>query len=122
METVAEFDFLIKYVEGSTNILADALSQIYGNDAARTVCAPSEYTQHNEDHPVPDHKDLQLSMPVYAGLEASAITCSKSGNHPTWMKDTKHMHQHWWNMLKQTTDLPDGQVEGEGGGGVPVVI
>src|SRR5262249_4723362 len=46
LEAISEFDFEIVYVEGSTNILADALSRIYSNDAAGTMRAPSEFPQH----------------------------------------------------------------------------
>ena len=74
METLSEFNFTVRYVEGTTNILADALSRIYSNDTAGTVHAAAEYTQHDEDHPPPDQQDLCLSMLLYVGLEASMIT------------------------------------------------
>ena len=42
---ISKFDFEIEYVLGVENILPDALSQLYSNDAVGTVQAPSEYIQ-----------------------------------------------------------------------------
>ena len=74
MEVLSEFNFTIIYVEGTLNILADALSRIYSNDATSTMRTPVEYTQHDEDHPLPNNQELQVSMPVHTGMEANAVT------------------------------------------------
>ena len=47
LEALSEFDFVVKYIPGETNVLADALSCIYANDSAGTVCSHSEYTYHD---------------------------------------------------------------------------
>jgi hypothetical protein len=43
MEAMGDFSFDVIYIEGAENILADALSRIYANDAPGTVRAPTEY-------------------------------------------------------------------------------
>lgn len=56
-------------------MLADALSRIYSNEAIGTVRAQSEYTYHD----VIDNNDLNIesiTMPVFAGLEAMAMSTS----------------------------------------------
>ncbi len=42
LESLSEFDFEVIYIAGTENILCDALSQLYANDAVGTVRAPSE--------------------------------------------------------------------------------
>jgi hypothetical protein len=65
----------VKYVPGTENVLADALSRIYSNEAPGTVRARSEYTYHDiVDNSVLDINSI--SMPVFAGLEAMALTSS----------------------------------------------
>ena len=71
MEKIGKFDFEVVYIPGVKNVLADALSCIYSNEAPGTVCTPSEYTYHdiiNED-PIPQHEILMLLL---AGLDAVA--------------------------------------------------
>jgi hypothetical protein len=69
-----EFDFEIHYIPGETNILADALSRIYGNEPTGEVRAESEYVQDMDpDDPVPDHIKLaaiNLSAPVLTDSSA----------------------------------------------------
>ena len=48
MEKISKFDFEIVYVPGTENMLADALSQMYSNDAPGTICSDAEYTQHGD--------------------------------------------------------------------------
>jgi hypothetical protein len=72
IEKISSFDFDIEYVPGTDNVLADALSPIYSNEAPGTVRARSEYTYHD----VIDMDVLDLgaiSMPVFAGGEAAAL-------------------------------------------------
>jgi hypothetical protein len=73
VEKISGFHFEVKYVPGTENVLADALSRIYSNEAPGTVRSRSEYTDHN----VVDNDDIELnsiSMPVFAGGEAAALT------------------------------------------------
>ncbi|PIL27303.1 transcription factor [Ganoderma sinense ZZ0214-1] len=74
MEKLSEFDFRVEYVPGVDNVLADALSRIYSNDAPGTVRAPSEYAQHDVAAAGAPSEDLanMISMPVLVGLEAMA--------------------------------------------------
>ncbi|KAG9227810.1 hypothetical protein CCMSSC00406_0000544 [Pleurotus cornucopiae] len=49
LERLGDFDFEPVYIPGSENVLSDALSQIYSNDAPGTICAASEYTLHDDE-------------------------------------------------------------------------
>ena len=53
MELLLEFDFEIIYIEGTQNILCDALSCLYANDAAGTVRSSTEYLEHDDENHVP---------------------------------------------------------------------
>lgn len=84
-EQLADFDFKVVNVAGVENILSDALSRMYANDAPGTVRSPSEYPQHDEwstplyVRPSPN----ELTCPVLVGLEAAAMsTRSKTGSLP----------------------------------------
>jgi hypothetical protein len=73
VEKISGFDFDIKYVSGTENVLADALSRIYSNEAPGTVRARSEYTYHD----IVDNDVIEtnaISMPVFAGRETIALT------------------------------------------------
>ena len=48
MEKIGEFNFDVIYVPGKENILSDALSCIYSNDASGTVRSPAEYATHDD--------------------------------------------------------------------------
>jgi hypothetical protein len=72
LEKISSFDFEVVYVPGSENVVADALSRIYSNDAPGTVRARSEYTYHdviNEDLEI-----LTDPLPILAGVEAVVET------------------------------------------------
>jgi hypothetical protein len=76
IEKISSFDFEVKYVPGTENILADALSRIYSNEAPGTVRARSEYTYHD----VVSNNDLEIqsiSIPVFAGMEARALSSDR---------------------------------------------
>lgn len=72
MEKLAEFDFKVEYVPGTENALADALSQIYSNDAPGTVRSPSEYTEFDDESTSKEPLRELISMPVLVWLEAPA--------------------------------------------------
>ena len=110
METLSEFNFTIVYVEGTTNVLADALSRIYWNDASGTVRTSAEYAQHNKDYPPPSSDDLKISMPVHAGIKANVMTCTQMGILPQWTFVPKRQHQCWDH--EQLLNLCESQVEG----------
>jgi hypothetical protein len=72
VEKILSFDFEIQYLPGTENVLADALSQIYSNEAPGTGRARSEYTYYD----VVNNDVLELatiSMPVFARGEAAAF-------------------------------------------------
>jgi len=70
LEKISSFDFEVVYVPGSENVVADALSRIYSNDAPGTVRARSEYTYH--DVVDDDVSILSDDLLILAGLEAWA--------------------------------------------------
>ena len=72
LEKISEFDFEIEYVPGVENVLPDALSRMYSNDAPGTVRAASEYAQ-LADAGIESALASLVSMPVVVGLEAGAV-------------------------------------------------
>ena len=46
IEKVSTFVFKVVYIEGSENVVADALSKLYSNDSAESQLARSEFTYH----------------------------------------------------------------------------
>jgi len=79
MELISEFDFEVIYIKGKENALSDALSRIYSNDAPGTVRAASEFTEHDEDYPIERMISAGISMPVFVGIEANAMTLRQRG-------------------------------------------
>ncbi len=53
IEKISEFHFSVEYIPGLENVLPNALSQLYTNDAPGTVRAASEYTAYNNDEDLP---------------------------------------------------------------------
>jgi hypothetical protein len=93
IEALSEFNFEIVYIEGVNNILSDALSRLYSNDAAGTVRSPMEYTQYDEDYPAEYLSTLGISLPLFVGVEANALTTrSKSGARPAWILKPKRLY------------------------------
>ncbi|SJL12635.1 uncharacterized protein ARMOST_16064 [Armillaria ostoyae] len=72
MEKLGEFDFKVQYVPGAQNILADALSCLWSNEALGTVRGRGVYTYHD----VIDNDSIEthgVSMPVLVGVEAACL-------------------------------------------------
>jgi len=68
LEKIGPFDFEVVYVPGSENVIADALSRIYSNEAPGIIRAKSEYTYYDI---VNDDVNVGMGeMPILAGLEA----------------------------------------------------
>ena len=69
LEKITIFPFEVLYVPGADNILADALSRIYSNDAVSDVWVRSEYTYHDvvDDDVEPHLGDFDGMTAVEAG-------------------------------------------------------
>ena len=62
LEKISDFDFTVKYIPSTTNILADTLSHIYSGDLLGTTCSKHEYTlELNEDN-LPRINQVQNSI------------------------------------------------------------
>ncbi|QRW21232.1 Transposon Ty3-I Gag-Pol polyprotein [Rhizoctonia solani] len=80
LETINEFNCTIRYIKGSQNVLADALSRIYSEDKKGTEQAASEYmadidgnnTTGNAHTPT-----VQLTRPVITGMAAKVAAKSQ---------------------------------------------
>ncbi|CDO74639.1 hypothetical protein BN946_scf184822.g2 [Trametes cinnabarina] len=73
LEHISEFNFSIQYVPGVENVLADALSRIYSNDAPGTVHAASEYAMFDETDRTPARLEMAaVSVPVLVETEGRA--------------------------------------------------
>jgi len=68
------FDFEVIYVLGTENILSDALSRIYSNDAAGTVRTASEYSQYDETVDTMEAALHMVAAPVFVGMEAECAS------------------------------------------------
>lgn len=79
IERISEFNFSVEYIPGLENILPDALSRLYSNDAPGTVRAPSEFTQYDEDEDLPARlASFNISMPVLVDAEGAAAQAGAS--------------------------------------------
>ena len=76
LEKISSYTFKVVYIEGSENVVADALSRMYSNDSSGTVRARSEFTTHDvvDDDTVPVLSNLPSDVPVLAGIEARVAT------------------------------------------------
>ena len=76
LEKISSYTFKVVYIEGSENVVADALSRIYSNDSSGTVRARSEFTYHDvvDDDTVHVLSSLPSDVPVLAGMEARVAT------------------------------------------------
>ncbi|KAG9093042.1 hypothetical protein FRC07_011543, partial [Ceratobasidium sp. 392] len=62
----------MKYIEGTTNILADALSRIYSEDPMGTERAKSEYVP--EDRSDSEDTKIEVTRPILGGRAAQIVT------------------------------------------------
>ena len=72
IEKISTFTFKVVYIEGSENVVADALSCLYSNDSPGTQRSREEFTYHDV---VDDDTSAVISredgdVPVLAGIEA----------------------------------------------------
>ena len=73
IEKISEFKFGVEHLPGPLNVLPDALSCKYFNDAPGTACAASDYTEHD------DEEDLPLCLASFAASdlpESELISCA----------------------------------------------
>ncbi|KAF8666245.1 hypothetical protein RHS04_09699 [Rhizoctonia solani] len=80
LETINEFDCTIRYIEGSQNVLADALSRMYSKDKKGTVRAASEYMADIDGSNTTGNAHTptgQLTQPVITGMAAKVAAKSR---------------------------------------------
>ena len=82
LEYLSEFDFIVKYIPGTTNVLADALSRIYAEDRPGIVRAESEYLSTDTDLAISLRSLRLITSPVdvIASLDAESDDSSASIN------------------------------------------
>ena len=107
MEKISEFNFEVEYAPGVENVLADALSRMYSNDAPGTVRARSEYTYHD----VIDNDVLlthRISMPILTGLEAAAVTLGAESGRPETSREFAARMRNFF-VLKGPRERKEGE-------------
>lgn len=90
MEKMSEFDFEPVYIAGTENVLSDALSRIYSNDAPGTVRAASEYTCFDDNLSV-RKGDGSQSAPVLVGSEGQMAGLSRGPLKDSMRVSAVHM-------------------------------
>ena len=85
LDKISPFNFKVVYIEGSENVVADALSRIYSNDSLGTVRTKSEFTYHDVVYDDTSSVGSPAGdLPLLAGIEAQLATrCSSRTHHPT---------------------------------------
>ena len=74
LEKISPFNFKVVYIEGSENVVADALSRIYLNDSPGTVRTKSEFTYHDVVDNDTSVGSRAGDLPLLAGIEARLAT------------------------------------------------
>ena len=74
LEKISSFNFTVVYIEGSENVLADALSRLYSNDSPGTQRSRSEFTYHDVLDDDTSCLSTEGELPVLAGIEAQVAT------------------------------------------------
>lgn len=70
MDVLNKFDFVINYIPGPTNVLADALSCIYSDEPDRIERAASEYVEDDRAGLPVTKQVLDILRLVYTGAVA----------------------------------------------------
>ena len=101
LEKISSYTFKVVYIEGSENVVADALSRLYSNDSSGTVRARSEFTYHDvvDDDTLPVLSMLPSDVPVLAGMEARVAT--RRGNRVRRLTEKAALA-----LADDTVDLP----------------
>jgi hypothetical protein len=73
LDVLSRFDFNIKYIEGSKNVLADALSRIYSEEDEGTIRAKSEYVP-EEASAEETEEEGEITRPILGGRAAQVAT------------------------------------------------
>ena len=82
IEKISPFNFKVIYIEGSENVVADALSRMYLNDSPGTVRSKSEFTYHDVvDDDTSSVRGSTMNLLILAGIEACVATCHSSWTH-----------------------------------------
>lgn len=132
LDVLNEFDFEIFYIPGKTNVLADALSRLYSEDAPGTVRAESEHIVEASDE---DDSAMRVSIadlsvpnacrysaPVLTGAEAMCAAAGfgpDSGSQNGFQDGTPsrprrraaQVAERAWAWLKPRSKLPASQHE-----------
>ena len=76
LEKISSFTFTVTYIEGSENVVADALSRLYSFDSPGTQRSRSEFTYHDviDDDTSSVVVRLDTDTPILAGIEARLAT------------------------------------------------
>ncbi len=105
IERISEFNFQVEYIPGADNILPDALSRMYSNDAPGTVRAASEYTIFDDDEDLPLRlASFAVTIPVLVGTEGRAsqaprrrslrlVQAAETGQPETAKEFSKRIHK-----------------------------
>ena len=82
LEKISTFSFKMVYIEGSENVVADALSRLYSGDSSGTQRLKSEYTYHDvvNDDTLTVGTDLDVLL-LLSGIEAHVATQRGSRVH-----------------------------------------
>ena len=119
LEKISSFFFEVIYVAGSDNVLADALSCLYSNDAPGTIHAGSEYTQFDDMDGEPS--ELMTGMVLLAGIDAVVATHWDSGHrneHGAEMGCPETSQEFAWRMAGRFVLCgPQNRLEGGKGSG-----
>src|SRR6267154_648238 len=118
LEVLSEFDFEIIHIPGVENVLADALSRIYGSEPSGTVRAASEYVGvEEEDVPCTPLLNFVLApiytgMPLFLGATAKARCSARIAANrvagPSWDMPPGTVTMQGAPGMPATGDLPHG--------------
>ena len=69
------FTFKVIYIEGSENVVANALLRVYANDSPGTIRSNSELMSHDVlDDDTSQLDSAAVDVPILAGMEARVAT------------------------------------------------